>query len=58
MLIDSTPVENKFIIRFLEGNLRIGSAEKTMQEGLTKAFFDSFYFNLKTNMAYSDNQAV
>lgn len=57
MMIDSTAVENKFIIRFLEKNLRIGSAEKTMQEGLTKAFFDTNYFNLKTNMSYSENQA-
>ena len=30
LLLDSSPVENKFIIRYIEGNHRIGSAEKSM----------------------------
>ena len=36
-----------YIIRYIDKNLKIGSAEKTMQSGLTKALFDYAYNGTK-----------
>jgi DNA ligase-1 len=33
------PYEAKYIVRFIEKNLKIGAAEKTMQSALAKAFY-------------------
>lgn len=39
LIRQATPEEAKYIIRFLESNLKIGAAEKTMQTALTKTFY-------------------
>ena len=38
LIMDSKPNETKFIIRWLEGNLKIGAAEKTVVSALARAF--------------------
>ena len=38
LLRQAAPEEAKFVIRFIEKNLKIGAAEKTMQSALSKAF--------------------
>lgn len=38
LLNDAKPEEAKFIIRFLQKNIKVGAAEKTFQGGLTRAF--------------------
>lgn len=45
LLFNSTANENKYIVRFIEKNLKIQAAEKTMQAGITKAIFDYHYFH-------------
>lgn len=38
LIMDSQPTETKFIVRWLEGNLKIGAAEKTVVSALARAF--------------------
>jgi len=38
LMMDSKPLEVKYIIRWLEGNLSIGAAEKTIVSALARAF--------------------
>lgn len=38
MLREAKPIEAKYIVRFIEKNLKIGAAEKTMQAALARAF--------------------
>lgn len=38
LLMDSKPNETKFLVRWLEGNLKIGAAEKTVVSALARAF--------------------
>lgn len=38
ILRQAKPVEAKYIVRFIEKNLKIGAAEKTMQSALARAF--------------------
>lgn len=40
---EAKPDEICYFIRFIEKNLKIGAAEKTMQAALSKAFFDLAY---------------
>lgn len=40
---EAKPEEICYFIRFIEMNLKIGAAEKTMQAALSKAFFDLAY---------------
>jgi DNA ligase 1 len=44
LLFDSGPAENKYIVRFIDKNLKIGCAEKSMQAGLTKAIYEFSHF--------------
>ena len=37
--------ETKFIVRFIEGNLKINAGQKTMQTALIEALFDLNYKN-------------
>ena len=37
---ESTPDETCYFVRFIEQNLKIGAAEKTMQAALSKAFYE------------------
>lgn len=57
LLLDSKPAEAKYIIRFIEKNLKIGNAEKTMQQGLTKALFNQAHFGNKKAPVYSAGTA-
>ena len=54
-MLDSTPNEVKYIIRFIEKNLKVGSAEKTMQQGLVKALFNYTYFGNKKTPTYNSS---
>ena len=38
MLFDAKEEECKYIVRFIQGNLKIGAAEATMQQALVQAF--------------------
>ena len=56
LIFESKPDETKYIIRFIEKNLKIGCAEKTMQAGLSKALFDYAYFGSKKAPTYNSEQ--
>ena len=40
LLLQATGEEIKFIVRWVEGNLKIAAAEKTMQKALISALFE------------------
>lgn len=40
LLLESTNEEAKFIIRWIEGNLKISAGEKTMQKALIGALYE------------------
>jgi len=40
LLLEATNEEAKFIIRWIEGNLKIAAGEKTMQKALITALFE------------------
>ncbi|EAS02727.1 DNA ligase I, ATP-dependent protein (macronuclear) [Tetrahymena thermophila SB210] len=52
---EAKPDEACYFIRFLEQNLKIGAAEKTMQAALSKAFFEIAH-NIKSNHVYTEQQ--
>jgi DNA ligase 1 len=43
LLLESSKEETKFIIRWVEGNLNISAAEKTMQKALINALFEELF---------------
>ena len=43
LLLESNKEETKFIIRWIEGNLNISAAEKTMQKALITALFEELF---------------
>ncbi|KAL4498447.1 hypothetical protein ABPG72_013253 [Tetrahymena utriculariae] len=53
---EAKPEEACYFIRFLEQNLKIGAAEKTMQAALSKAFFEIAH-NIKSNHVYTEQQS-
>lgn len=52
LILDSKGEEAKYIIRIVQGNLKIGAAEASMQSALAKAFLmttaDGEIINYKT----------
>jgi len=49
MLFDAKGEEPKYIVRFVQKNLKIGAAEATMQTALVRAFLVSNYSNEETD---------
>lgn len=45
LLRNSKNEETKFIVRFIEGNLKINAGEKTMQTALIEALFEMYFKN-------------
>jgi len=48
LLFDAKEDETKYIVRFVQGNLKIGAAEATMQLALNEAFLVHNYINEET----------
>ena len=45
LMRDGKPEELKYLVRFLEKNLKIGAGEKTMQGAMAKAFYLNGYYS-------------
>jgi ATP-dependent DNA ligase len=45
LLFDCTDNEPKYIVRFVQKNLKIGAAEATMQSALVRAFLIKNYYD-------------
>jgi ATP-dependent DNA ligase len=45
LLQDAKEEEIKYIVRFIQGNLKIGAAEATMQQALVQAFLVNNYID-------------
>jgi DNA ligase 1 len=52
LLLEATNEESKFIIRWIEGNLKISAGEKTMQKALIHALFEELF---PRNQQHEDN---
>ena len=55
LLTSASPIEAKYVIRTLIGDLRIGVQESTVREALAKAFFKSKEASLKIQQAIDNS---